>query len=153
MHRRRAWKRTTKVWGTRLTKVVATAAIGAMLGFLIPTFIADYSPKPDAEARQVAESPVARRFIDAYVANDIATLDALGARADDKLQSARFRAEFQRVDPPVHLGSWIGGGFSLHAYASHTIDGQGNPGLRSWRVLTSGGNALVLPPPTEAQQP
>jgi len=152
MDRRRAFKRRTKVWGRRLTKVVATAAVGAMLGFLVPTFIADYTPKPDVQAR-VAESPVARQFIDAYVANDTATLDALSAAEADKLQSARFRAEFARVDPPVHLGSYVGGGFSLHAYAAHTVGKDGKEDLRSWRVVTGGGQVFIVAPPTEAQKP
>jgi hypothetical protein len=65
MRRRRAWKRTIRVWGRRFTKAVATVAIGAMLGFLVPTFIADYTPEPEIQAR-VVESPVARQFINAY---------------------------------------------------------------------------------------
>jgi hypothetical protein len=150
--RRRSWKRATRTWGRRVTKVVATVAIGAMLGFLVPTFIADYAPEPEVQAR-VAESPVARQFIDAYVTNDRATLDAIKAAADDKLQAARFGAEFARIDPPVHLGSWIGGGFTLHAYAAHVVRPDGTEDLLSWRIATSGGQAFLVDPPSSGQKP
>lgn len=127
-------------------------AIGAMLGYLVPTFIADYTPRPEVQAR-VAESPVARQFINAYVLDDTATLDAMGAAADDKLQAARFRAEFARVDAPVHLGSYIGGGFSLHAYVARVVAPDGTEELRSWRIATSGGQAFIVDPPSAAQKP
>ena len=127
-------------------------AVGAMLGFLIPTFVADYTPKPTVEAR-VPESPVARDFIDAYVGNDKAELQALGVSSADQLQSARFRAEFEKVDHPVHLGSWVGGGFTLHAYAAHVIRADGTPDLLSWRVVTSGGQVTIVDPPSQQQKP
>ena len=149
---RRGFKRVMKVWGRRLTKLLATVAIGAMLGFLIPTFIADYAPKPEVQAR-VAESPVARQFINAYVLDDTSTLDALGVSADVKLQAARFRAEFGRVDAPIHLGSYVGGGFTLHAYAAHAVRADGTQELRSWRVATSGGRAFLIDPPSSDQKP
>ena len=152
MARRRNWKRGSKVWIRRLTKVVATLAIGAMLGFLVPTFINDYTPEPDVRAR-VAESPVARQFIDAYLQDDKATLDALNVGADDKLQSARFRAEFARVDEAIHLGSYIGGGFSLHAYAAHVVRPDGTEDLLSWRIVTAGGQVFIVDPPTQGQKP
>lgn len=152
MRRRKGWKRSLRVAGRRFTKLLATAAIGAMLGFLIPTFIADYTPKPDIEAR-VAESPVAREFITAYLADDKPTLDALGASAEAQLQAARFKSDFVRVDPPIHLGSWIGGGFSLHAYAAHVVRPDGSEDTLSWRVATGGGQVGLIDPPTSAQKP
>lgn len=152
MARRRNWKRGSRVWIRRLTRVVATVAIGAMLGFLVPTFIDDYTPEPGIQAR-VAESPVARQFINAYLHDDRATLDALNVAADDKLQAARFRAEFARVDDPIHLGSYIGGGFSLHAYAAHVVRADGTEDLLSWRVVTAGGQVLIVDPPTQGQKP
>lgn len=152
MDRRRSWKRTARAWGRRITKAVATVAIGAMLGFLVPTFVADYSPKPEVQAR-VAESPVARQFIDAYVHDDTATLDAMGVAAATKLQAARFRAEFARVEEPVHLGSYVGGGFTLHAYAAHVVLPDGSEDLRGWRVATSGGQAFLVDPPSDGQKP
>jgi hypothetical protein len=127
-------------------------AIGAMLGFLVPTFVADYTPEPSIQAR-VAESPVARQFILAYLANDKSTLETMGTSAEDRLQSARFRAEFARVDQPVHLGSWVGGGFSLHAYAAHVIRADGTDDLLSWRVATGGGQVGLIDPPAAGQKP
>lgn len=152
MRRRKGWRRSVRVAGRRATKLLATAAIGAMLGYLVPTFVADYTPQPEIEAR-IAESPVAREFITAYLADDKATLDALGVNAEDQLQSARFKAEFARVDPPIHLGSWIGGGFTLHAYAAHVVRADGTEDTLSWRVATGGGQVGLIDPPTAAQKP
>src|SRR5262245_27592801 len=95
----------------RLAAVFATVAIGAMLGYLIPTIVADYSPKQEVQA-QVAESPVARAFIRAFVSDDQATLDALGVPAQVKLRATSFKTDLSSIDQPVHLGSYIGGGFS-----------------------------------------
>ena len=99
------------------------------------------------------QSPVARQFIDAYLQDDKATLDALNVGADDKLQSARFRAEFARVDEAIHLGSYIGGGFSLHAYAAHVVRPDGTEDLLSWRIVTAGGQVFIVDPPTQGQKP
>jgi len=152
MRRRSGWKRTSRVAARRLTRLLATFAIGAMLGFLVPTFISDYSPGPEAE-EQVVESPVAHAFITAYLADDRAALEAMGVPAVDRLQAARFAAEFARVDEPVHLGSWVGGGFSLHAYAAHVVRADGTDDLLSWRVVTGGGQVGLIDPPTQGQKP
>lgn len=146
MRRRRKWIR-------RIGRALGTLAIGAMLGFLIPTIISDFSPKPDVQAR-TSESPIARQFINAFIADDQATLGDLGIGAAVKLRASRFRAEFARVDPPVHLGSYVAaGGFTVHAYAFHVVRGDGAEDLLSWRVVTSGGSAglIDLPNPIEAE--
>ncbi len=136
------------LWFRRITTAVATTAVGALLGFLVPTIIADLSPRPAQEAARVSESPVAREFIDAYVGDNQATLDRLGVDADRKLRATRYRTEFERVDRPVHLGSYVGSGFTVHGYAATVIDREGKPGLLSWRVATIAGRVVVLPPPT-----
>ena len=61
MRRRRVWRR-------RLGRAGATLAIGGLIGFLVPTITQDLTPKPETQAR-TAESPVARQFITAYVAD------------------------------------------------------------------------------------
>ena len=146
MQRRRVWMR-------RITRGTATIAVGAMLGFLVPTISADFTAKPQVEA-QTSESPVARSFIDAYVSDDQVTLDKLGASADTKQKAARFKAEYQKVDPPVHLGSWIiGGGITLHGYSAHVVDEQGQDSQLAWRVYTAAGQAAIIPPPPSVTTP
>jgi hypothetical protein len=142
MRRRRAWFK-------RITKVVATMAVGALLGFLIPTMASDLMPQPEPQvaAQVVPESPVARQFINAYVTNSQSTLDAMGVAASTKQQSARFPAEYRSVDLPVHLGSFLGGGYTLHAYASHVVKVDGTQGILSWRVVTGGGQVAVVAAP------
>ncbi|HEV8699400.1 MAG TPA: hypothetical protein VGQ89_17040 [Candidatus Limnocylindrales bacterium] len=132
---------------------MATVAIGGLLGFLVPTVAADFTEKPEVQA-QTSESPVARTFINAYVADDQGTLDTFGASADTKQNSARFKAEYAKVDPPVHLGSWIiGGGITVHAYASHVVDRGGQEDQLAWRVLTVAGSAAIIDPPPSVQTP
>ena len=62
-------RRRTVRW---ISHAAATAAVGALLGFLVPTMITDLSVKPEVEA-VVAESPVAREFIQAFVTDDQAS--------------------------------------------------------------------------------
>ncbi|HET7169735.1 MAG TPA: hypothetical protein VFI69_11095 [Candidatus Limnocylindrales bacterium] len=145
--------RRRRLWFRRISTAVATVAVGALVGFLVPTIAADLSPRPQLELARVSESPVAREFIDAYVSDDQAALDRIGVDADMKLRATRYRTEFQRVDAPVHLGSFVGSGFTVHGYAARVVDKDGKPGLLSWRVATIGGQVLVLPPPTGIEQP
>ena len=141
------------VWRRRLGRAGATLAIGALVGFLVPTIMEDLSPRPEMQSRS-AESPVARQFITAYLADDQATLDLLGVPAAVKAKSARVKAEYVKVDPPVHLGSWvIGNGLSLHAYASHVVDNQGTDDQLAWRVATQAGRVELIDPPPSVQTP
>jgi hypothetical protein len=132
---------------------MATIAIGALVGFLVPSIVNDMTAKPEVEA-QTAESPVARQFITAYVNDDQATLDLLAASAAVKAKSARVKAEYLKVDAPVHLGSWVvGNGATLHAYASHVVDNQGQEGQLAWRVVTGAGQVQLIDPPPRVQTP
>jgi hypothetical protein len=141
------------VWRRRLGRAGATLAIGGLIGFLVPTITQDLTPKPETQAR-TAESPVARQFITAYVADDQSTLDLLGVPAAVKAKSARVKAEYIKVDPPVHLGSWvIGNGLSLHAYASHVVDNSGADDQLAWRVATQAGRVELIDPPPSVQTP
>ena len=142
-----------RVWRRRLTRAAATLGIGVLVGFLVPSIIADLSSKPEEQTR-TAESPVARQFITAYVADDQATLDLLGIPAAVKAKSARVKAEYLKVDPPVHLGSWnIGQGVTLHAYASHVVDTEGGDDQLAWRVATQAGRVELIDPPPSVQTP
>lgn len=141
------------VWRRRLTRAAATLGIGVLVGFLVPSIIADLSSEPETQAR-TAESPVARQFITAYLADDQATLDLLGIPAAVKAKSARVKAEYLKVDPPVHLGSWnIGQGVTLHAYASHVVDAEGTEDQLAWRVATQAGRVELIDPPPSVQTP
>jgi hypothetical protein len=136
-----------------LTRGVATVAIGGLIGFLVPSIIADMTTEPAVQAR-TAESPVARQFITAYVADDQATLDLLGTSAAVKAKAARFKAEYVKVDPPVHLGSWVvGNGATLHGYASHVVDNQGAEDMLAWRLVTGAGQVQLIDPPPSITTP
>jgi hypothetical protein len=141
--------RRARRWLRRIAAVLATVAIGVMLGYLVPTIVADFTPKPDVQA-VVAESPLARAFIRAYVADDQDELTALGVSAEVKLKATSFRTDLASIDDPVHLGSYVAGGFSLHSYAAKAKQQDGTDVLLSWRVITSGGQVLVLDPPQPA---
>lgn len=145
--------RRRRIWLRRLTKAAATVVVGAMLGFLVPSVLADMNAKPEVQA-QSAESPVARQFITAFVADDQATLDLLQVGADTKAKASRFKAEYVKVDPPVHLGSWIiGGGLTLHAYAAHVVDQSGVEDQLAWRVATGAGSVGLIDPPASTTTP
>ena len=138
--------RQRRKWGKPVTRGIATLAVGALLGFLIPTIITDLSAKPEVQA-VVAESPVARQFITAFVADDQVTLQGMGVPAETTARAAKLKAEYLRVDPPVHLGSYNAGSISLATYAAHALATDGTEKLLSWRVVFRGGRAnLVLPP-------
>ncbi len=145
--------RRRRIWLRRLTKAAATVVVGAMLGFLVPSVLADVNAKPEVQA-QSAESPVARQFITAFVADDQVTLDLLQIGADTKAKASRFKAEYVKVDPPVHLGSWIiGGGLTLHAYAAHVVDQSGVEDQLAWRVATGAGSVGLIDPPASTTTP
>lgn len=145
--------RRRRIWLRRLTKAAATVVVGAMLGFLVPSVLADMNAKPEVQA-QSAESPVARQFITAFIADDQATLDLLQIGADTKAKASRFKAEYVKVDPPVHLGSWIiGGGLTLHAYAAHVVDQSGVEDQLAWRVATGAGSVGLIDPPASTTTP
>ena len=145
--------RRRRIWLRRLTKAAATVVVGAMLGFLVPSVLADMNAKPEVQA-QSAESPVARQFITAFVADDQANLDLLQVGADTKAKASRFKAEYVKVDPPVHLGSWIiGGGLTLHAYAAHVVDQSGVEDQLAWRVATGAGSVGLIDPPASTTTP
>jgi hypothetical protein len=142
------------VWRRRVTRAVATLVVGGLLGFLIPTIYSDMTAQQEAQAAATAESPVARRFIDAFTTDDQPTLESIGAGAAVQAKAARFKAEYAKVDKPVHLGSWvITGGRTLHAYSAHVVDIEGGEDQLAWRVLTVGGAVGLVDPPPSTQTP
>lgn len=137
-----------------VTRAMATALVGGLLGFLVPTIAADLSPRPVTEPQVVVpESPLAREFIDAYTTDDQAVLTAIGAPAALRLRASDLRAAYAEVGTPVHLGSYVAGGFTLHAYAAHVVRADGSEDTLSWRLGTSGGGVVLFTLPGTADVP
>ncbi len=137
-----------------LTRSLATLAIGGFAGFLVLQVAADLTAKPADAVGSVPESPVARRFIDAFTADDQASLTQMNVGADVKARASRFRADFARLDPAVHLGSYLGlAGQTLHAYAAHAVTADGTETTLAWRVVTVGGQVGLVDPPGTIEAP
>ena len=136
-----------------LIRGTATVAIGGFLGFLVPTVVADLSPKPEVVGNAAPESPVARRFINAFTADDQTSLTAMNIPADVKLRASRFRADFARIDEPIHLASYDSGGFTLHGYAAPALLKDGTDTTLGWRVATAGGQVIYILPPGQIEEP
>ena len=144
--------RRRRKWFQRISRGIATIAVGSLLGFLVPTIARDLSPQPAVETRvpEIAgRAPVHQRVHRGRPGR----ADSMGVSADTKLRASRFRAQFARVDVPVHLGSYVAGGFSLHAYSAHVVLSDGSEEIRSWRVATAGGQALLIAPPGTIEEP
>ena len=144
-----------RLWIRRIGAIVGTVALGALIGFLVPTIAAEYAPQQahqtlPASAAQSStnqELPIARAFIDAFVVNDQERLKELGAAEIDTVKANDLAQQVQQVGQPVLLGSIGGPGISIQAYASVATMNDGSKTILSWRVLTSSGRAgLVLPP-------
>jgi hypothetical protein len=151
-------------WIRRIGAVLGTIALGGLLGFLIPTVIAEYAPAPAAtptaanraaqEGFGSTELPIAREFINAFVANDQARLKALGADEVDTVKANDLAGQGLKIGKPVLLGSVSGTGVSIQAFAAEVMLPNGSTTILSWRVLTNSGRAtLILPPDPLGNQP
>ena len=139
----------------RVGAIVGTIAIGGLLGFLVPTVVAEYSPAPQQQqqpqtrsmAASQVELPIARDFINAFVSNDQARLKALGAGELDTVKANDLAGQVVEVGKPVLLGTVGGPGISIQAYAAPATMTDGTKTILSWRVVTNSGRAgLILPP-------
>ena len=151
---RRRW------WIRRIGGIFGTVALGTLLGFLIPTILAEYTPRPVAtnEALPIptaaTELPIARQFINAFVVNDQEKLRSLGADETDTVKANDLANQVTNVSTPVLLGSVGGTGASIQAYAADVTMLDGTTRILSWRVLTQSGRAtLLLPPPPLGDAP
>ena len=145
-------------WTRRIGALVGTIALGGLLGFLVPTIIAEYSPTPSTAGPGAnsansqdgfgsTELPIAREFITAFISNDQARLKALGADEVDTVKANDLAGQGLRIGKPVLLGSISGTGVSIQAYAAEVTLPNGSTTILSWRVLTNSGRAtLILPP-------
>ena len=147
-------------WTRRIGALVGTVALGAVLGFLIPKIAAEYLPRtPNAAptgdlANTAPELPIARDFINAFVANDQAKLHKLGADETDTVKANDLASQVSQIGKPVLLGSVGGPGVSIQAYASQAVLRDGTVTILSWRVWTTSGRAtLILPPDALESKP
>jgi hypothetical protein len=148
-------------WIRRIGAFFGTVALGAVLGFLVPTIVAEYTPKPAAAPAPATsmqntspELPIAREFINAFVVNDQAKLHELGADETDTVKANDLATQVAQIGKPVLLGSVGGPGISLQAYASDAVLRDGTATILSWRVLTISGRAtLILPPDALSPNP
>jgi hypothetical protein len=141
-------------WIRRVTAIVGTVALGGLLGFLVPTIAAEYSPSQQAAQTGLrplptmdTELPIAREFINAFVVNDQARLKALGAVEIDTVKANDLAAQVIEVGKPVLLGSVGGPGISIQAYAAPATMNDGTKTILSWRIATNSGRAGLLLPP------
>ena len=122
-------------------------------GFLVPTIASDLSAKPEVEAA-VAESPVARQFINAFTADDQGVLTSMGVAADAKLRATPVPSPSSPGSTRRSISARTSlAAFSLHAYAAHVVLPDGSEDIRSWRVATAGGQAALIAPPTPIEEP
>jgi len=150
-----------RLWIRRVGAIFGTVALGALIGFLIPTIQAEYAPVPQrqlpantAQSNASAELPIAREFINAFVVNDQTRLRELGAGEIDTVKANDLAQQVQNVSKPVLLGSVGGPGISIQAYASVVTMNDGSKQILSWRVGTNSGRAgLILPPQALGSQP
>jgi hypothetical protein len=138
----------------RFGAIFGTVALGALLGFLVPTIAAEYSPRTNqplqggvANSNTSAELPIARAFINAFVVNDQERLKALGAGELETVKANDLAQQVRDVGQPVLLGSIGGPGISIQAYAAVATMNDGTKTILSWRVATNSGRAGLLLPP------
>jgi len=141
-------------WIKRVGAITGTVALGALLGFLIPTILAEYAPPPPEHAsgpamavNQSTELPIARDYINAFVVNDQARLKELGAREIDTVKANDLQSQVRSIGRPVLLGSVGGPGISIQAYAADATMADGTKTVLSWRVWTTSGRAILILPP------
>jgi len=140
-------------WTRRIGAIFGTVAIGALLGFLIPTVVAEYQPQKATESGLVTvnssapELPIARQFINAFVRNDQQTLRALGADETAAVKANDLATQVSTIQNPVLLGTAGAAGASVQAYASDAVLNDGTHTILSWRVLTLSGRVVLILPP------
>jgi hypothetical protein len=130
--------------------VIITVAIGAMVGFLLPTIVTSFQPPVDVRY-PIEESAVAREFMEAYVANNQPALARMGVDPATAARATEFATSVRQVDGLTHLGSQIVDGVALHGYAARVQMSDGTTNLLSWRVASLAGRILLLPEPRPLQ--
>src|SRR5690242_20538211 len=108
-------------WIRRIGPIFGTVALGALLGFLVPTVVAEYTPQKTATAGNLTpantapELPIAREFINAFVQNDQNRLRALGADETAAVKANDLASQVSKIGTPVLLGTAGAAGVSVQA--------------------------------------
>ena len=128
--------------------ILATLFVGALLGFLVPTFVSGLqNPEPEPAAVTTDETVAARRFIVALLSNDQATLRQISMQPSDAIEAARLGVTDAKVSSLTFLGSTFVGGVHLNSYAAEFTGPDGDKILRGYRVATVGQFAILADPP------
>lgn len=138
--RRRRWMR-------RIGAVFGTVALGGLLGFLVPTVAGEFAPPAPTGAPRTTESPIARQFITAFLANDQQTLKDLKVPEETAVRATTLSTTTKKVGQPILLGVRAFPGASFHAYASTATLGDGSEVILSWRIVMINGLPYLIVPP------
>jgi hypothetical protein len=134
-----------------IRSIIATLLVGAMFGFLVPTFAVGLQPQA-VPAQSGAESAVARQFIVAFLSNDQEALGQVSIQPAAEIEAARLGTTNATVSSLTFLGSSSGPGLRLHSYAVEFTNPNGTKILRGYRVATVGRFAVLSNPPEPLTQ-
>jgi hypothetical protein len=129
-----------------IRSVLATIALGGLLGFLVPSFAGGLQA-PQVVAEGTGETPAARQFIVALLTNDQDALRRVSVQASDALEAARLGVADASVTSLTLIGRTDIGGAHYHAYVAEFTTSEGEKILRGFRVATVGGYAILVDPP------
>ena len=134
----------------RVGRMAATAALGATLGFLVPTMVGAFvgSPAP----RQAAAAPgmsqsVAREFLVAYLNNDQFTLQALESDPKSALDAADLARQRMTVVSVTPLATQLYSSSASYAYAVEVKLPDGSISLIGFRVRAIASGLRIADPP------
>jgi hypothetical protein len=131
----------------RIRSIVATILVGAMLGFLVPTFVSGLQDQPLPADNGTGETLTARRFMVALLSNDQITLRQVSVQPTDAIEAARLGVTNASVTSLTFLGSSDDGGVHFNQYAVEFTNPGGQKILRGFRVATVGQFAILADPP------
>jgi hypothetical protein len=127
--------------------MAATAALGATLGFLVPTMIGAFAGTPDeATVAPGTSQSVAREFLVAYLNNDQVTLQALESDPASALGAVDFARNRVTVVSITPLAANLYASSASFAYAVEVKNPDGTLSLLGFRVHAVG-NGLQIPDP------
>jgi hypothetical protein len=129
-----------------IRSIAATLLVGALFGFLIPSFVVGLQPE-NAQMQSGGESLAARQFIVAFLSNDQEALRRVSLQPAAEIEAARLGVTNAKVSSLTFLGSSSGPGLRLHSYAVEFTNPDGTKILRGYRVATVGRYAVLSNPP------
>ena len=134
----------------RVGRMAATAALGATLGFLVPTmvgaFVGTPAPRQAAAAPGMSQS-VAREFLVAYLNNDQFTLQALESDPKSALDAADLSRQRMTVVSVTPLATQLYSSSASYAYAVEVKLSDGTISLIGFRVRATASGLRIADPP------